>query len=104
MNIAQGSDGAELDVLMRTAMTRWAAEAPAVAALFDRPEAERRSAGYQHILPEIGQQPQTWLDTAARAVAMAGQFAGLTEAFQLVLTGSGGSQFAGSCPAGSLRR
>ncbi len=104
MTIANCSEGADLDLAIRNGVARWAREAPAVAALLDRPEAERRSAGYQHTLLEIGQQPQTWLDTAARAIAMAGELAGLTEGVQLVLTGSGSSQFAGNCLAPALQR
>ena len=104
MTIAHCSEGAELDLCIPTWMTRWAREAPAVAALLDRPEAERLSAGYGHTLREIGQQPQTWLDTAVRASAMADELAELTEGVQLVLTGSGSSQFAGECLAPALQR
>src|ERR1035437_9038397 len=85
----------ELDLCIQTWMTRWAKEAPAVAALLDRPEAERLSAGYGHTLREIGQQPPTWLDTAVRASAMLDELAELSEGReQVVLTGSGSSQFA----------
>jgi tagatose-6-phosphate ketose/aldose isomerase len=104
MTIAHCSEGAELDLCIPTWVTRWAGEVLAVAALLDRPEAERLSAGYGHTLREIGQQPQTWLDTAVRASAMADELAELTEGVQLVLTGSGSSQFAGNCLAPALQR
>jgi len=95
----------ELDLCIQTWMTRWAKEAPAVAALLDRPEAERLSAGYGHTLREIGQQPPTWLDTAVRASAMLDELAELSEGReQVVLTGSGSSQFAGECLAPALQR
>src|ERR1035437_9365654 len=95
----------ELDLCIQTWMTRWAKEAPAVAALLDRPEAERLSAGYGHTLREIGQQPPTWLDTAVRASAMLDELAELTEGReQVVLTGSGSSQFAGECLGPALQR
>lgn len=104
MTIAKSSEAVELDLSIRTWTARWAKEVPAVAALLGRPEVERLSAGYEHTLREIGQQPSTWLDTAERASSTLDELAGLAEGVQVVLTGSGSSQFAGNCLAPALQR
>ncbi|HOK44597.1 MAG TPA: hypothetical protein PLA43_00545 [Bryobacteraceae bacterium] len=58
----------------------------------------REAAGYGHTLAEICQQPETWVETAQRAIE---QRAKLLEAVDgcawLMLTGSGSSQYAGEC-------
>lgn len=105
MTVAKCPDGVDLDLCIQGWMTRWAGESPAVAALLDRPTSEQLSAGYGHTLWEIGQQPATWLDSAARASAIAEELADLTEGRDVVvLTGSGSSQFAADCLAPALQR
>ena len=105
MTMGKCPDGAELDLCIQAWMTRWAGESPAVAALLSRLEGERVSAGYGHTLREIGQQPATWLDTAARASAVVDELAELSAGRDVVvLTGSGSSQFVGDCLAPALQR
>ena len=105
MTMAQCPDEVDLDLRIETFMTLWAAETPAVAALRNVSEVEQLSGGYGHTLREIGQQPATWLDTAARALAVVDELTKLGEGRDVVvLTGSGSSQFAGDCLAPALQR
>ena len=92
MTMAQCPDEVDLDLRIETFMTLWAAETPAVAALRNVSEVEQLSGGYGHTLREIGQQPATWLDTAARALAVVDELTKLGEGRDVVvLTGSGSS-------------
>ena len=66
-------------------------------------EAEEK--GYQHTLPEILQQPATWLDTCERLIARRDSLkARLNGIAAVVLSGSGSSQFAGECVRPVLQR
>ena len=105
MTVVKCPDGVDPDPCIQRWMTRWAGDAPAVAALLSCSQDEQISAGYGHTLREIGQQPATWLDTAARASAVADELAALSEGRDIVvLTGSGSSQFAADCLAPALQR
>jgi tagatose-6-phosphate ketose/aldose isomerase len=68
------------------------------ALLLDRTEEEQRKLGYFHTLREILQQPATWLETG---IEMASLSAGLTATVagvrELILTGSGSSEYAADC-------
>ncbi|MGE5567934.1 MAG: SIS domain-containing protein [Rhodospirillales bacterium] len=58
----------------------------------------RKAAGYGHTLAEICQQPETWLETAQRAVEQREELLEPVEGCAwLMLTGSGSSQYAGEC-------
>ena len=61
-----------------------------------REEQERQ--GYFHTLREILQQPSTWLDTGERMLCQASELSRWMNGIRsLVLTGSGSSEYAGSC-------
>ncbi len=68
------------------------------AELFGRPDAEQERRGYFHTLREICQQPWTWLRTCERIIAsrdsLKQDLAGIRN---LVLTGSGSSEYAAEC-------
>ncbi len=67
-----------------------------------RDEQVRR--GYGHTLREIGQQPVTWIETAARMRELAPLVAeSLKGAAAIVLTGSGSSVYAAECVAPCLQ-
>ena len=67
--------------------------------------AEQEQLRYQHTLREILQQPQTWLTTAAQVLDSAKRLqALLTGCEQVVLTGSGSSEYAGECVRIALQR
>jgi tagatose-6-phosphate ketose/aldose isomerase len=104
MTKTEHTQGADLDLSVQHWMTRWAEATPAVAELARLPQTERVAAGYGHTLWEIGQQPDTWLDTAARAAERIDTLAELLDGNGAVLvTGSGSSQFAGDCLAPALQ-
>jgi tagatose-6-phosphate ketose/aldose isomerase len=71
---------------------------PEAARLLAVPEEEQRRHGYFHTLREIFQQPSSWIHTAEQVAALASELrpcvAGLRN---LVLTGSGSSEYAGHC-------
>ncbi len=71
---------------------------PEAARLLSAPEEEQQRRGYFHTLREIFQQPSSWLHTAAQMSLLASDLrrclAGIRN---LVLTGSGSSEYAGHC-------
>src|SRR5437868_1064835 len=71
---------------------------PVAARLLGAPEEDQRKRGYFHTLREILQQPSSWLHTAEQISALASilrpALAGIRN---LVLTGSGSSEYAGHC-------
>jgi tagatose-6-phosphate ketose/aldose isomerase len=80
------------------------------AALLEPPFDAQLERGYGHTLREIGQQPVTWLETAARVSACRALLDATLEAAGagrggggLVLTGSGSSLHAGECLAPPLQ-
>ncbi len=76
--------------------TRYSRSFPQAAAWLERTPANRL--GYTHTLPEILQQPETWLQTAAEVHARMGRLQALLEGCAyVVLTGSGSSEYAGEC-------
>jgi len=74
-------------------------EAPMHAAdLLSRSREEQERQGYFHTLREILQQPATWLDTSERMVGQMSELSRRMEGIRsVVLTGSGSSEYAGSC-------
>lgn len=106
MNGTSGTESESgLGPQVRCWMEEWAAKVPAVGLLLLRSQAEQDVAGYRHTLPEIGQQPVTWPDTAQRALDMAPEWRALCAGVEaVVLTGSGSSQFAGDCLAPFLQQ
>jgi tagatose-6-phosphate ketose/aldose isomerase len=65
---------------------------------------EQLQKGYGHTLREIGQQPVTWLETAARMGGLVPLLeASLAGAEAVVFTGSGSSVYAGECVAPCLQ-
>ncbi|HSD65422.1 MAG TPA: tagatose-6-phosphate ketose isomerase [Vicinamibacteria bacterium] len=67
--------------------------------------AEQVERGYGHTLREIGQQPVTWIETAARMSGLVPLFeASLDGATSVVFTGSGSSVYAGECVAPCLQQ
>ena len=65
---------------------------------------EQLERGYGHTLREIGQQPLTWLETAARMHGLAPVLeASLDGTEAVVFTGSGSSVYAGECVAPCLQ-
>jgi tagatose-6-phosphate ketose/aldose isomerase len=81
------------------------ASAPGEVAALLRPSwAEQLERGYGHTLREIGQQPVTWIETAARLRDLAPVLgACLAGAEAVVFTGSGSSVYAGECVAPCLQ-
>ncbi len=71
---------------------------PEAARLLSAPEEEQQRRGYFHTLREIFQQPSSWLHTAEQMSLLASDLrrclAGIRN---LVLTGSGSSEYAGHC-------
>lgn len=66
--------------------------------LFKLSREEQERQGYFHTLREIRQQPVTWLDTVERMLAKTAELSMLVDGCRsLVLTGSGSSEYAGSC-------
>jgi tagatose-6-phosphate ketose/aldose isomerase len=61
-------------------------------------------AGYYHTLREILQQPATWPKTASQLASLSGELLPLVGGVKnLVLTGSGSSEYAGECVRGPLQ-
>lgn len=76
----------------------------ALGELLGRPWGEQLAQGYGHTLREIGQQPLTWTDTAARLRRAAPVVAQSLDAVHaVVVTGSGSSLYAGECVAPFLQ-
>ncbi len=74
------------------------------AALLRAPWAEQLERGYGHTIREVGQQPVTWIETAARLRGLAPLLAEcLAGAESVVFTGSGSSVYAGECVAPCLQ-
>ena len=71
---------------------------PQAAKLLSAPEEEQHRGGYFHTLREIFQQPSSWMHTAEQMSLLASDLrpclAGIRN---LVLTGSGSSEYAGDC-------
>lgn len=78
---------------------------PEAARLLGIPEKEQQRLGYFHTLREILQQPSSWIQTAEQITALAPVLrpclAGIRN---LVLTGSGSSEYAGHCVSLALQR
>jgi tagatose-6-phosphate ketose/aldose isomerase len=104
----------EVDTQLRGSVEDWLAflgsRAPEIGRLASAPAEEQERRGYGHTLREIGQQPLTWVETAA---GMAGRTANVQAALShvtgdgdpgaIVLTGSGSSLYAGECLAPALQ-
>jgi len=77
---------------------------PEAAKLLGAPDEEQRRRGYFHTLREILQQPSSWIHTAEQMSALASELrpclAGIRN---LVLTGSGSSEYAGHCVSLALQ-
>jgi D-galactosamine 6-phosphate deaminase/isomerase len=74
------------------------------ASLLRAPWAEQLECGYGHTIREVGQQPVTWIETAARLRGLAPLVAEcLAGAEAVVFTGSGSSVYAGECVAPCLQ-
>ncbi len=75
-----------------------------LARLLRTPWAEQLERGYGHTIRELGQQPVTWVETAARLRGLAPLLAEcLAGAEAVVFTGSGSSVYAGECVAPCLQ-
>ena len=71
---------------------------PELAHLLGASEEEQHKHGYFHTLHEILQQPATWIQTARQMVALAADLRGCVEGRRnLILTGSGSSEYASHC-------
>ena len=71
---------------------------PLADSLLRKPAAEQQEQGYFHTLREICQQPLTWFSTADLVVAHRDQLAAaLHGAKNIILTGSGSSEYIGEC-------
>ncbi len=71
---------------------------PLADALLRKPSAEQEEQGYFHTLREICQQPLTWFSTADLVVHHRDQLAAsLYGAKNIILTGSGSSEYIGEC-------
>jgi tagatose-6-phosphate ketose/aldose isomerase len=71
---------------------------PEAARLLGAPEEEQRQRGYFHTLREILQQPSSWMHTAQQMAGLASALRPAVDAIRnLVLTGSGSSEYAGHC-------
>ena len=87
-----------------------AAETRDVGRLLAASPEEQERVGSRHTLREIAQQPVTWVETATRVGARAGELATALStldaagaAGSIVLTGSGSSLYAGECLAPALQ-
>jgi tagatose-6-phosphate ketose/aldose isomerase len=77
---------------------------PELARLLRAPEEEQHRRGYFHTLREILQQPVTWVRTVQQVTALAAQLRDCVEGVQnIVLTGSGSSEYVGHCVRLSLQ-
>ena len=71
---------------------------PQAARLFRSTEDDQRSCGYYHTLREIVQQPFTWIHTADQMARLASDLRPrVSELRNIILTGSGSSEYAGHC-------
>lgn len=71
---------------------------PEAAKLLGAPAEEQHRRGYFHTLREIFQQPSSWIRTAEQMSALADELRPCLAGIQnLVLTGSGSSEYAGHC-------
>ncbi len=71
---------------------------PEAARLLNAPEQEQQRLGYFHTLKEILQQPPSWIQTAEQVTALAPDLRSCVAGIRnLVLTGSGSSEYAGHC-------
>jgi tagatose-6-phosphate ketose/aldose isomerase len=71
---------------------------PEAARLLGVPEEEQHRRGFFHTLREILQQPSSWVRTSAQMAALAPELRGCVEDVRnVVLTGSGSSEYAGHC-------
>jgi tagatose-6-phosphate ketose/aldose isomerase len=85
-----------------TAFTDWLGEIserqPELAKLLAASTEEQQRRGYFHTLLEILQQPSSWIHTAGQMSSLASTLRGCVDGVQnLVLTGSGSSEYAGDC-------
>ena len=85
-----------------TAFSDWlrdvCARQPEAARLLAAPEEEQRRRGYFHTLREIFQQPSSWIRTAEQLTELASDLAPFVAGLRnLILTGSGSSEYAGHC-------
>jgi tagatose-6-phosphate ketose/aldose isomerase len=102
-----------LDRRLRGSVDQWldglAAETRDLGRLLGASMEEQGRVGSRHTLREIGQQPVTWMETAALVAPRAGELAAALAALavdgtgSLVLTGSGSSLYAGECLAPALQ-
>jgi tagatose-6-phosphate ketose/aldose isomerase len=77
---------------------------PELARLLGASEEEQRKRGYFHTLREILQQPSSWLHTAEQVTTLASDLRTCVSGIRnLVLTGSGSSEYAGHCVRLSLQ-
>ncbi len=77
---------------------------PELARLLGASEEEQRRRGYFHTLREILQQPSSWIHTAEQVAALASDLRTCVSGIRnLVLTGSGSSEYAGHCVRLSLQ-
>ncbi len=77
----------------------------ALGSLLQPPREEQVRRGYGHTLREIGQQPVTWIETAARMRELVPVIEeSLEGAAAIVITGSGSSVYAAECVAPCLQR
>lgn len=77
----------------------------ALGSLLQPPREEQVRRGYGHTLREIGQQPVTWIETAARMRELVPVIEeSLQGAAAIVITGSGSSVYAAECVAPCLQR
>ena len=71
---------------------------PEAARLLNAPEQEQQRLGYFHTLREILQQTPSWIQTAEQVTALAPDLRSCVAGIRnLVLTGSGSSEYAGHC-------
>ena len=71
---------------------------PQAARLFRAAEDEQRSRGYYHTLREIVQQPFSWIHTADQMARLVPDLRScVSELRNIILTGSGSSEYAGHC-------
>ena len=85
-------------------LSEFALEGKAAAELLGRTEDEQLVAGYYHTFREILQQPATWPKTGSQLASMSGDLQKLINGVRnLVLTGSGSSEYAGECVRGALQ-
>jgi tagatose-6-phosphate ketose/aldose isomerase len=77
---------------------------PELARLLGASEEEQRKRGYFHTLREILQQPSSWVHTAEQVTTLASDLRTCVSGIRnLVLTGSGSSEYAGHCVRLSLQ-